>query len=214
MNMIMISGGNIHDDFALDFLEKHREEKIIAVDRGLEFCCRHRIGIAGAVGDFDSALPGAVEYYEQRGVFIQRLPVCKDDSDTQSALHLAREWGADSLVILGGMGTRMDHVWANVQMMAYGKSLGIDITLLDYYNKITLKTEPFTMAKEDFGDYVSFYALGDRVEGLTLKGFKYPLTDYLLKMADPVLTLSNEILADEAAVEFRSGRLLVMQTRD
>lgn len=212
--MILISGGNIHDDFALDFLGQHKEEKIIAADKGLEFCHRHHIEMAGAVGDFDSALPEAVEYYKKKGVFIQQLPVCKDDSDTQSALHLAREWGADSLIILGALGTRMDHVWANVQMMAYGQSLGVDITLLDYYNKITLKTEPFTIEREDFGNYVSFYSLGDQVEGLTLKGFKYPLTNYLVKCGDAVITLSNEILEERGSVEFQKGRLLVMQTRD
>ena len=57
---IIVSGGDIQRDFALDFLkreiEKTGREKIclIAADRGLEFFLKNQIRPDVAVGDFDS----------------------------------------------------------------------------------------------------------------------------------------------------------------
>lgn len=55
---IIVSGGDIQSDFALDFLEKKitEDEKIclIAADRGLEFFLEDRIWPDVVIGDFDS----------------------------------------------------------------------------------------------------------------------------------------------------------------
>ena len=55
---IIVSGGDIQSDFALDFLEKKitEDEKIclIAADRGLEFFLEERIWPDVVIGDFDS----------------------------------------------------------------------------------------------------------------------------------------------------------------
>lgn len=67
---------------------------------------------------------------------------------------------------------------------------------------------------EQFGKYVSFFSLEGDLTGLTLKGFKYPLNGYHLRVADSGLTVSNEIMDEEAVVEFDSGTLLMLMTRD
>ena len=55
---IIVSGGDIQSDFALDFLEKKIKENekicLIAADRGLEFFLEHQILPDVAIGDFDS----------------------------------------------------------------------------------------------------------------------------------------------------------------
>ena len=42
IDMIIVSGGNIHSDFALDFLKKN-EACLIAADKGLEFFLEHQL---------------------------------------------------------------------------------------------------------------------------------------------------------------------------
>ena len=58
IDTIIVSGGDIQSDFALDFLEKKitEDEKIclIAADRGLEFFLEDRIWPDVVIGDFDS----------------------------------------------------------------------------------------------------------------------------------------------------------------
>ena len=55
---IIVSGGDIQSDFALDFLEKKIKENekicLIAADRGLEFFLEHQLLPDVAIGDFDS----------------------------------------------------------------------------------------------------------------------------------------------------------------
>lgn len=212
----MISGGNIDPDFALAFLKKYPADRIIAVDRGLKFCWEYDLCPDCIVGDFDSLPAGILENYEKNpAVTIRRLVPEKDDSDTECAMHMAMELAPDSLVLLGGTGTRIDHMLANLQLLAYAGARGIPMYLADPYNLVTVLFGPTVLRKEEqFGDYVSFFALGDEVRGLTLRGFKYPLTDHHLTNTSCGLTLSNEITAGEATVDFASGMLVMIQSRD
>lgn len=213
---VIISGGNIKDDFALDFLKKESQAVIAAADGGLRFCERHGIVPKMAVGDFDSIPESLVEVYEKKPqVEVVRLRPEKDDSDTQSLLKLLMERGAKHVAILGGTGTRLDHVFANFELLAYGKARGIQAVLVDECNRISVIDSGTKVTRaEQFGKYISFFPLDGPVKGLTLKGFKYPLDRYELRAVDGGLTVSNELAADEGIVTFDSGVLLMMMTRD
>ncbi len=213
--IVIVSGGSIDDDFAKDFLSGESFDAVIAADKGMEFCHRNQIPVDFIVGDFDSADPQVVAFYEKQNVPMCRLIPEKDDSDTQSALSAAEDMGAQEVVFLGCTGTRMDHIWANIQLLACCNRQGIHAVLYDAHNRISVETESFTVRKnEQFGDYISFFSLGDCVPDLTLRGFKYPLTNHFLKNTDSGLTVSNEIVEDEARVSFRGGMLLVIQSKN
>ena len=76
MECVIISGGNISTDFALDFLNRKTDVLLIAADRGLEFCSRNGILPDWAVGDFDSVSKAVLEdlgllsYGEKNGVSV------------------------------------------------------------------------------------------------------------------------------------------------
>ncbi len=216
MNMIFISGGRIDSDFALDFIKKHNEDTIVAIDRGLQFCSKKGIRPHYIVGDFDSLSPGILENYESDpDIYIRHLKPEKDDSDTESAFHLALDMGADTIYLLGATGSRMDHMMANLQLLVYGVQKGVLIYLIDPNNKITALTRSVTLKKaEQYGNYVSFFSWGDEVTDFTLKGFKYPLNHYHLTNTSCGLSLSNEIAEDQAEVHFESGVLLMIQSKD
>ncbi|MDO5391709.1 MAG: thiamine diphosphokinase [Eubacteriales bacterium] len=213
--IVIVSGGSIDDDFAKDFLLGKSFDAVIAADKGMEFCYRNQIPVDLVVGDFDSADLKVVAFYEKQNVPMRRLIPEKDDSDTQSALSAAADMGAQEVVFLGCTGTRMDHIWANIQLLACCNRQGIYAVLYDAHNRISVETESFTVRKnEQFGDYISFFSLGDCVPDLTLRGFKYPLTNHFLKNTDSGLTVSNEIVEDEARVSFRGGMLLMIQSKN
>ena len=52
--IIIISGGELNEEFVLSILEKEENQYVIGVDRGMEFLCRHQILPNYIVGDFDS----------------------------------------------------------------------------------------------------------------------------------------------------------------
>ncbi len=215
---IIVSGGNIQRDFALDFLKKNKTEKVdlIAADRGVEFFKGTDWQPEVAVGDFDSlSAEGALYLQGLRETEIMRLKPEKDDSDTQSAVNFAIDRGAERITILGATGNRIDHLMANFGLLVHGRNRGADIILVDQWNYMKLIESHTVLKKEEqFGKYVSFFSLEGDLTGLTLRGFKYPLNKYHLKVSDSGLTVSNEIVDEEACVEFDAGSLLMLMTRD
>ena len=89
-----------------------------------------------------------------------------------------------------------------------GGILPLDETLKAYEDGMKL-------SKKSWGEYyVSFFPLGEPVEGLTLSGFQYPLNDFRLALREASLTISNRIVDDYAEVHFKNGDLVVMITTD
>lgn len=215
---IIVSGGNIHKDFALDFLKKNKTENscLIAADRGVEFFMGTDLEPDVAVGDFDSLSAEGAKYMETlKHTEIRRLKPEKDDSDTQSAANYAIEQGTERIMILGATGNRIDHLMANFGLLMLGKTKQVQIVLVDAYNYMSLIESGMILKKEEqFGKYVSFFPIEGEVTGLTLKGFKYPLNSYTLKVEDSGLTVSNEISDPEAEVTFETGKLLMIMSRD
>lgn len=215
---IIVSGGNIHKDFALDFLKKNKTENtcLIAADRGVEFFMGTDLEPDVAVGDFDSLSAKGAKYMETlKHTEIRRLKPEKDDSDTQSAANYAIEQGTERIMILGATGNRIDHLMANFGLLMLGKIKQVQIVLVDAYNYMSLIESGMIIKKEEqFGKYVSFFPIEGEVTGLTLKGFKYPLNSYTLKVEDSGLTVSNEISDPEAEVTFETGKLLMIMSRD
>ena len=215
---IIVSGGNIHKDFALDFLKKNKTEQtcLIAADRGVEFFMGTDLEPDVAVGDFDSLSAEGAKYMETlKHTEIRRLKPEKDDSDTQSAANYAIEQGTERIMILGATGNRIDHLMANFGLLMLGKTKQVQIVLVDAYNYMSLIESGMILKKEEqFGKYVSFFPIEGEVTGLTLKGFKYPLNSYTLKVEDSGLTVSNEISDPEAEVTFETGKLLMIMSRD
>lgn len=212
---VIISGGAIDDKFVLQIFKEIQAEYVIGVDRGLQFLYRNHVMPTHIVGDFDSVEAEIVEYYEkQTQVPIQKFRPEKDASDTEIALHLAIELGAEKVWILGGTGSRLDHVMANIQILKIAHEHGIKAYLQDTNNRISLAAKEIKLCKEDsFGDYFSLFPFGGDVEDISIEGAKYPLSHYSL-CPNSSMCVSNEIQDDEVKVTFPTGMIILMETRD
>ena len=97
------------------------------MDKGLDFLYEHDICPNYIVGDFDSAPSDVVNYYKKEtNVPIREFNPVKDASDTEIALRLCMDLRRKEIVILGGTGTRIDHIWANVQSLKIALDAGAD----------------------------------------------------------------------------------------
>ena len=212
---VIISGGSLDPDFALAFLREEKPELLIGADRGICFLKEKGIHPTHIVGDFDSASGDALEYFKQfPEIPIRTFNPVKDFTDTAIAMELAMEEGADRIYILGGTGTRLDHVVANIKLLSHALERKKECILMDAHNRIRLIDQPLTIEKKkQYGKYVSLFAFGGQVKGLTLRGFFYPLTEYDLEAENP-LGVSNEITAENGEISFSSGKLLVMESKD
>ena len=210
-----MSGGMLEEDFVLPILKNEATEFIIGVDKGLEFLYKHEIKPDYIVGDFDSVSRELVDYYrEELNVPIREFNPVKDASDTEIALRLCLGLNRKSILILGGTGNRIDHLWANVQCLQIALQAGVDARIVDSHNQIRLLDSDITLKKsEAFGPYFSLFPLEMPVDELSIRGAKYPLQNHFLKPSDS-LCVSNEFAEDEVTISFVYGKVILMETRD
>lgn len=212
---LVVTGGSIRLDFAKKYLEHQHFDKVIAVDLGLQ-----SVGALGLVpdliiGDFDSVDGEVLEEYERMpGIEIRRLCPEKDLSDTQAGMEAALEKGAGEIVILGGTGTRMDHVLANIHILMKPLAHHVPAYLIDECNKIYLVAGRHEIVKEScHGKYVSLFPITEKASGVSLRGLKYGLQGAVLTIGDS-LGVSNELVEDVGEIDVREGILIVVESRD
>ena len=212
---VIISGGAIDDDFALKQMQMIQPEFIIGVDSGLKFLYRNQIMPTHIVGDFDSVDPAVITFYkDETQVPIREFNPVKDASDTEIALKLAIELGAGQVWIIGGTGTRLDHVMANMQMMKFALDAGVKAYILDKHNRISLVEREIVLNKADaYGLYFSVFPLGGCVEQFCIEGAKYPLKNHTLSPYNS-LCVSNQFLEEQVRIRFSEGIIILMETRD
>lgn len=216
MKTLIISGGNIEVDFALEILKKPFEH-IIGVDGGLKFCYEQKVVPTRIVGDFDTLSPEILKWYkENTSIPVRQLNPVKDATDTQVAIELAMELGSSQITILGGTGTRLDHVLGNIQALYLAFQKGVECCILDTHNRIRLIEKEYTLKKEEqYGKYFSLIPLTTEVRGVMITGAKYPLHEYTFSvLGTGSLGVSNEIAADTMQVTVGEGILVFIESRD
>ena len=184
MEIAIISGGDINFEFLKDYLKEHKNQIIIAVDKGLEALYSLNIVPNHIVGDLDSASHDILDYYKNNTkIMFHRYDPEKDFTDTDIALNLALSLKPSNITIIGALGKRMDHTLANIHILKYALEANITCQILDINNKIYLIDSFLKLEKSKlYGKYISLIPLTSSVSGLTLTGFKYPVNNFTLSI--------------------------------
>ena len=217
MTVYIVTGGTLPEDFLYSALMAGGYDRLVAAEGGAALCLSLGFKPDIIVGDFDSAGEELVRKAELLGIPVERHPSHKDETDTELAVRLALMEKPDRIRIFGATGTRLDHVHANILLLARiaetPETAQVDAAILDPCNLIRVIQGGLRLRKGPGREYVSVYALSEKVEGLTMTGFAYPLADRLLARTDTVGT-SNEITEETAEIRFTSGTLLVIRAKD
>ena len=217
MKTLIVSGGRIDRDFALSFIKKQSFDSLIGVDNGLRFLYDNEILPTHVVGDFDTAAPELVDYFRNKPeILVRQFNPVKDSTDTQIAIELALELGSTAITILGGTGSRMDHVLGNIQSLSLAMKRNVDCELLDENNRIRLiEKETVIPRQQQYGKYVSLLPLTTEVTGVNLIGFRYPLHEHTFTSTGSAgLGVSNEIVGEEGRIQLKSGVFVLIESRD
>ena len=171
-----------------------KEDFVIAADAGYRVC--QQLGIVPdlLLGDFDS-MEQPVDFQN-----ICRSPVEKDDTDTFAAVKLMIEKGFLEFLLVGVIGERLDHTFGNVSILIYLKEKGAKGVIVDDYSEMFL-CDKNTKIKAKTCSFFSLISLSDKLEGVCIKGAKYPL-EYATIKNSYQFAVSNEALCDtEISVE-------------
>jgi thiamine pyrophosphokinase len=183
---------------------------VIAADAAAEWLLAEGVRPDVAVGDFDSASPGAVARLQAAGVRVTTYPRTKDDTDLQLAVRTARAAGATAVTLTGAFRARIDHTLAAVGLLAGLADLAGTVVEPDMRAWVADGVGCRELALDLLpGTVVSVLAVGGVAEGVTLGGFRYPLQDAAL---DPLsgLGVSNVVTAPVQSVRVSHGTLLVV----
>lgn len=213
--ILVVSGGKVEEDVVKMLTNTFEYSKIIGVDKGLEILDLLGINPSIICGDFDTV--NAIIFNKYKGkeeCVIKEFPPMKDYTDTHLAVDIAIEEGATVIDICGGTGSRIDHLLGNLGVVAYALTKGVKVYIWDENNRIQIIDKGIVMKKDDgFGKYVSLIPYGGEASGVTLKGFKYLLSNATLKQEES-LGVSNELVDEKGTIEIEKGRLVVIEARD
>lgn len=184
---------------------------VVCVDGGTNAAVKLGIRPDLVVGDMDSISEEARMAAVKSGAQFIVFPPEKDSTDTRLAMELALGRGFDAMAVWGGIGSRPDHTLANLfSGAAYGKR-GVDIRFESPDLTVYFVKDSLSLFGE-IGDLVSVLTLGERAEGVCLRGFRYPLSDAVLEEDAPI-GVSNEIGEPEARILVEKGMLAVFHYR-
>ncbi|SDW01872.1 thiamine diphosphokinase [Marininema mesophilum] len=212
--VVIVVGGKIDQG---DLEKILPQDTVIGVDAGVLPLLDAKMPIHLAVGDFDSVGELVLKDLSDQGVPVKHLPMAKDVTDTYFAVDEALLQSPSELLLLGALGgTRIDHALANLVLLEKIEAAGVKGIISNHDNNIRLLTAEkgmMTLFKDQRFRYVSLLALTDQVEGVTITGFAYSLTNAILTRVDS-LGISNEQIEAEAFIQIRSGKLIIIESRD
>ncbi|MEE0682157.1 MAG: thiamine diphosphokinase [Candidatus Gastranaerophilaceae bacterium] len=194
------------ENYGLDFSPRPHD-MVIAADAGLRYLEQACIGSDLVIGDFDSL------QHIPRHPNVRKLEAEKDDTDMMAAVREGMKLGYGRFHIYCGMGGRIDHTLANLQLLAFLSQSGKRGFLFDKANVITAITDQTLAFREIASGVISIFSCTDKSTGVTLQGLKYELNNAVLTNTFP-LGVSNEFTGQESAVTVKDGTLLIVMPQE
>lgn len=182
--------------------KKGEGDIVIAADAGLRYA--ERIGLSPdfVIGDFDSL------GYIPVGIESIVFPKEKDDTDTMLAVRYGMKSGYKKFVLVGAVGGRPDHSFANIQTLSFiAKNGGIGMIDSDGFSMVALGKSVITFPKESKGN-LSVFSLSEK-SVVSISGLKYHADSIEIGFDFPV-GVSNEFVGVESSIVIRSGMVIIM----
>lgn len=175
---------------------------VCACDGGYKIAIENNIKVDLLIGDFDSL------DFVPNNVKVIRLNPIKDDTDVFAAINEGIKLGFDTFYIYGATGKREEHTIANIQILHYLAKNNLNGKLVNnkkIYEVLHNETKSFN---DKMSGYFSMFSLSD-TSIVTLKNFKYNVTNYTLANSFP-LGIDNEFIGKESSIEVKDGFVLII----
>ena len=187
------------------------DDFFVAADGGLSQLHSLSIDPHLVVGDLDSISGLDKEWITQSGVEIELAQIEKDESDLELAIISVINRGFSRILIVGGLGNRLDHTLANIFLLSLPLLQNCEVSLDDGQVAVSLiQKETRIIGKK--GDLISLIPINGPVSGVATEGLYYPLN---METLHPFFTrgISNHLTGERATVKVKSGTLLCIHTR-
>lgn len=196
---------------------KHEGEwqYVLGVDKGCEYL--HALNEVPDVllGDFDSIDDKGKYRFLWPDAELLEYSSEKDQTDSEIALEWLSSKPIDHIVIIGGLGGRVDHMLANLHRLCHLPA-GVKVSFIGHGNIVVFlqgPTQENLSVKQYPYQYISLIPLSQKVLKVDIEGVKYPLVNKTLNFGT-TLGISNELKEDFAVIRFEKGKLLLINSSD
>ncbi len=211
MRTIIFTNGEYKNKaFYNKYLGNFAADYVICADGGANYARELNIKPDIIIGDMDSITTETRAFFAE--CRFDQYPTQKDETDTELAITHAIKKGADKVTILGGLGSRMDHSIGNIYLLKRFMDAGVEAEMVNENNRIRLIGKE-TAFQFPIGTIVSILPIGGDVEGLTITGFKYPITAGKMSVDKPY-GISNVTTKETQHIVFKKGMLLIVIPED
>ncbi|HYO49009.1 MAG TPA: thiamine diphosphokinase [Chloroflexia bacterium] len=186
-------------------------DRVVAADGGMFLASRLGITPDVVVGDLDSYDPALVDDLLASGVEVRRYQHhLKMETDTELAMLVALEWQPETVILMGGIGGRLDHSLANILLLTHPQLAPVDVRIIDGNQQVSLaKRGRWNDIAGDVGDTVTLLPVGDGAQGVRTEGLHWPLYGETLPPGRG-RGVSNLIDEPGARVWVEAGQLLIV----
>ncbi len=207
---IVFAGGDRCQVEDLRGLRHEPSMVVIAADSGADHACALGWPVDVLVGDLDSVDPVLAAALERSGTEVQRYPTAKDQTDLAIALDTALATGAARITVVGGHGGRLDHLLANVLLLAADRYAAVELDALLGPARVAIVRGRRAVAGVA-GEVVTLLALGGPAKGVSTGGLLFSLDGATLEPGSS-WGVSNELVDPIGCwVEVLAGVVAVVQ---
>lgn len=184
---------------------------VIAADSGLALASVLALDVDILVGDLDSVDPAHLAAARDRGIPVDQHPVDKDRTDLAIALDAAMARSPRRVTVVGGHGGRLDHLVANVALLAADAYAEVVMTArMGDASVAVARDGRVTEIAGRPGDLVSLIPMHGVANGVTTTGLRFALDGDDLSPGSS-RGVSNELTGPRATITLRAGVVLVIQ---
>ncbi|KRQ86933.1 Thiamine pyrophosphokinase [Caloramator mitchellensis] len=197
------------DNLQLIKNELKNTDYIFCADGGANYV--YEIGLVPdfLIGDFDSINMDVLSEFQNKGINIIQYPQEKDFTDTELCINKAIEMGCSVICIIGGVGGRIDHTLANLNILHYINTKGAKgYFVTDEFNIYLVSNEIELIGSK--GDLISIIPIFNDAKGLSTKGLKYGLENSTIEFGKP-LGISNIMVENRCEIKIKKGEVLVFK---
>lgn len=192
----------------IELIGDYEPDFILCADGGYDYAKVAGITPDMLIGDLDS-----ITVPNDPAIETLIFPSEKDDTDTGICLQTALDHDYTDILIIGGLGGRLDHTISNIQLITGKCHLADRITIRDKSNSCTVITNGSVALPYTENQYVSIFSMSETSTGVTTSGLKYPLNNATMVYGSTLGT-SNEITSEQAIISVKDGRLLIITSTE
>ena len=214
-------------------IEPKSSDLVIAADGGADTLKRLGVRCDLLLGDMDSLREKANEksfptgcntpsskmddatevQSEERAPEAIVYPVEKDETDTQLAVEIAIDRGADEIIVIGGLTGRLDHTLSTLAILEDIHARGLHGYITDGQSRAHYMKSSSTLIARSAYKYLSLIAADEVVKGVDVEGCKYPLKKATLTRRNQ-FAVSNEITGNVAFIAVKKGGIYIIESKD